>query len=113
MLFYAHHGNSVEERNLGQRLSVDVEVEVNLQRAGESDDLRDTVSYTQIYMVVREIIEGSSRNLLETLAEEISSRLLSSFPLEAVVIRVCKLSPPIPGAITNVWVEVSRSSQKP
>ena len=111
MLFYAHHGNSVEERNVGQRLSVDLEVETNLQRAGESDDLRDTVSYTHLYMVVREVIEGPSRNLLETLAEDIANRLLTNFYLDTVVIRVRKLSPPIPGAITSAWVEISRRRQ--
>jgi dihydroneopterin aldolase len=108
MLFYAHHGNSSEERSLGQRFSVDLEVEVDLRRAGHSDDLRDTVSYTHLYRAVREIMEGPSRNLLEALAEEIAARLLADFPVEAARVRVVKLSPPIPGAALTAWVEVSR-----
>ena len=108
MLFYAHHGNSSEERSLGQRFSVDLEVEVDLRRAGQSDDLGDTVSYTHLYRVVREIMEGPSRNLLETLAEEIAARLLTGFTVEAARVRVAKLSPPIPGAAVSAWVEVFR-----
>ena len=110
MQFYAYHGGSAEERSLGQPYQVDIEVEVDLAAAGRSDDLGDTVSYTHIYRVVKDVMEGGPRHMLEALAEEIASRSLSSFPISAVRVKVMKARPPIKGAVlSGAGVEVYRT----
>ena len=110
MEFYGYHGGSPEERSLGQPFLVDMEAELDLSVAGKSDDRDDTVSYTHLYRVVREVMEEAPRNLLETLAEEIARRALESFPLQAVRVRVKKTRPPIKGALlSGAAVEVYRS----
>ena len=109
MEFYGYHGGSPEERSLGQPFLVDMEAELDLRVAGKSDDRDDTVSYTHLYRVVREVMEEAPRNLLETLAEEIAGRALASFPLQAVRVRVKKTRPPIKGALlAGAAVEVYR-----
>lgn len=47
--FHGFHGVKQEERKLGQKFVVDVDAWMDLQTAGDSDNLTDTVSYTAIY----------------------------------------------------------------
>ena len=101
MRFYGYHGVNPEEKAQGQSYLVDLEAEVDLARPGHTDALDDTVSYTHLYRVIRAIMEGESRNLLERLAQEIADRLLADFPLEAVTVTVKKPNPPIKGSFID------------
>ena len=108
MSFYGYHGVSAAEQEIGRRLLVDVELALDLSRAGESDDLADTVDYGQVYALVAEV-NGSRRfSLLEALAEEIARRLLSRFPATEVKVRVRKPDPPVGGVVEGVEVEITR-----
>src|SRR5687768_10448105 len=78
--FYAYHGVNPDERTRGQRFTVDVRLVVDLRRAGQSDDLADTVSYSVVYKLVRGIVEGEPRQLIEAVAEEIAAAILTGFP---------------------------------
>ena len=62
MRFYGYHGVNPEERLLGQHFLVDVSVSVDVRTAGSSDDPRDTVSYSDIYRQVQEIVEGEPKS---------------------------------------------------
>jgi dihydroneopterin aldolase len=109
MVFYAFHGVGPAEREVGQRFVVDLEVERDLRPAGLSDDLRDTVSYSQLYRLVKDILEGPSRKLLENLAETIANRVLSEFQIDAVRVKVKKPEAPVKGSIlAHASVEVFR-----
>ena len=102
MQFYAYHGVNPEERILGQRFSVDVAMAVDLRRAGQSDDLADTVSYSEVYRLVRRIVEGEPRNLIEAVAEGIARAILDGFPAVAhVTVTVRKPEAPLRGAILD------------
>ncbi|MBI4298533.1 MAG: dihydroneopterin aldolase [Chloroflexi bacterium] len=109
MVFYGYHGVTTAEREAGQRFIVDVEVETNLTAAGESDSLQDTVDYTRLFHIVKRVIEGPSRNLLESLAQAIAQETLQSFPVNAVAVKITKPHVPIKGSIlTGASVEISR-----
>lgn len=109
MQFYGYHGTNPEEKALGQAYLVDLEVELGLSEPGSSDRLDDTVSYSQLYRVVREVVEGESKNLLEAAAQAIAGNLLAQFPVEAVRVRLKKPRPPIRGsAIESAAVEIYR-----
>jgi 7,8-dihydroneopterin aldolase/epimerase/oxygenase len=70
---------------------VDVTVEVDAAAAGRSDDLTLTVDYAAVYEVVRAIVTGPPRNLIEAVAEDIASAVLKSQPrVLAVTVRVAK-----------------------
>lgn len=110
MLFYAYHGNRPEERSLGQPFRVDMEVELDLRAAGASDDLNDTIDYGRLYEVVRDVVEGPPRNLLEAVAESIAHEVIEGFAVTGVRVKVTKLRPPIKGAILEgTSVEVYRT----
>ncbi len=109
MVFYGYHGANPAERTLGQRFIVDLEVELDLRPAGQSDDLADTVDYSAMYAAVREVVEGPPRNLLESVAEAIARRILASFAVDAVRVRVRKPAAPIKGSVlAHAGVEVYR-----
>ena len=109
MQFYGFHGCNDYEKQLGQKFRVDVEVEVSLEAARKSDNLNDTVSYSHLFRAVKSVFEGPPRNLLETVAGEIADKLITDFPVNAVAIRVKKMSPPInAGFMDFAGVEIYR-----
>lgn len=108
MKFFAHHGALVVERTEGQEFTVDVELEADLAEAARTDDLAHTVDYRLVYDVVKETMQGESRQLLETLAETIARRLLSLDRVEAVTVRVRKPQVRLPGPLQYSSVEIRR-----
>jgi dihydroneopterin aldolase len=90
MSFYGHHGVREAERDQTQEFTVDIEVDADLEEAGHTDKLADTVDYTQLRAAAREVIEGPSRQLLESLAAAIAERALALPHVTAVSVRVAK-----------------------
>lgn len=111
MEFYAYHGVKPEENRLGQRFYVDLELELDLSPAGNSDDLSLTVNYAEVYEMVRQEVEKKRYQLIERLAERICQKLLDQFPIDGVLIRITKPDPPIPGHYQAVGVELRRKKQ--
>ena len=109
VVFYGFHGDSEAEREVGQRFVVDLEVTRDLSAAGLSDSIRDTVSYVDLYKVAREVVEGPSHRLLESLAESIAHKVLEGLDVETVTVRVKKPQAPIKGSIlAHAGVEIVR-----
>ncbi|WP_249872191.1 dihydroneopterin aldolase [Oceanobacillus saliphilus] len=109
MQFYGFHGLLPEENKLGQRFNVDVELYLDLKKAGNTDNMHDSVHYGHVYDVVKEVVEGEAKKLIEAVAERIANELLSSFELlEACRVKVIKPDPPIPGHYQSVAVEIYR-----
>lgn len=106
--FHGHHGVREEERKLGQRFVVDVELCLDLAEAGRRDDLAASVDYEQVHALVMEIGTREQFNLLEALAERVASAILERFPLQQVTVRATKPAPPIPGILGGVCVEITR-----
>jgi dihydroneopterin aldolase len=91
MVFHGHHGTLPAERELGQPFVVDIELRLDLQPAGLSDDLTQTVDYSEVHRQAKEIVEGPPVSLIETLAERIASTVLKDFStVEAVDVKVAK-----------------------
>lgn len=109
MRFYGRHGAHPDERELGQTYRVDVAVAHDLARAGKSDALADTIDYGVVHAIAREVVEGEPRELLERVAAEIASRILSQTTADAVRVRLAKPHPPIAGAdVDEAAVEIER-----
>ncbi len=106
--FFGYHGVHEEERKLGQRFLVDVELGLDLREAGRSDDLAATVDYGRVYALVMAIGTREHFRLLEALASRIASSILEQMPVRQVTVRVTKVSPPLPGVVGGVSVEISR-----
>lgn len=109
MDFYGYHGVFPEENKLGQRFIVDLAVSADLRKAGQTDDLEDSVNYGELYQLCKDIVEGKPYKLIETVAEKIAVHILNNFPLiSEATVKVIKPDPPIPGHYQSVAVEITR-----
>lgn len=108
MEFYGYHGVLPEERSLGQRFIVDLELELDLRPAGRTDNLELTVNYARVYELVESVVRGKPRRLIESVAEDIASALMEQFPVAASTVRVKKPQAPVHGHFTWMAVEIRR-----
>ncbi len=90
MSFQGRHGVKPAEREHSQEFKVDLEVECDLSKAGGTDRLEDTVDYTRIRAAAKDVIEGESFKLIESLADRIAQRVLKLNGVTAVSIRIAK-----------------------
>jgi len=110
--FQACHGVEPQEKVRAQTFIVDVEIFLDLQAAGCSDDLQLSVDYDRVYHVVRKIVEEKTYNLIEALAEDIAGQLLSTFPpVKAVEVTVYKPQAPVKGDFKYFAVKIKRFSK--
>ncbi|PKU78808.1 Dihydroneopterin aldolase [Dendrobium catenatum] len=63
--FYGFHGVHPVEKEQGQKFLVDIDAWLDLRIAGETDDITDTVSYTDIYSDLEEALPFSKNNVTE------------------------------------------------
>ncbi len=95
-----------EEREEKQDILIQVEMHCDLRRAGETDDLADTVDYKAIKKSILRLAEESQFELIESLAERIAQIALSDSKVQQVVVTVDK-----PGALRfarSSAVEITR-----
>jgi dihydroneopterin aldolase len=98
MGFYAYHGVMAEEKVLGQRFVVSLELTLDLKAAGRSDRVADTVSYAEVYEEVRRVVAENTFDLIEKLAFEIGKAVLTNHPgVEALEVKVEKPGAPVKG----------------
>lgn len=112
MEFHGYHGVLPEERSLGQRFIVDLELELDLRPAGESDNLELTINYAKVFELVESVVSGSPHRLIESVAEAIASAVLEHFPVAVSTVRVKKPQAPVPGHFTWMAVEIRRTRGK-
>ncbi|XP_057512975.1 dihydroneopterin aldolase 2-like isoform X2 [Actinidia eriantha] len=107
--FHGFHGVKPEEKKLGQKFLVDVDAWMDLQVAGKSDKLSDTISYTEIYRIVKDVVEGPPHNLLESVAQLIASTTLTKYPqISTVRVMVGKPHVAVHGPLDYLGVEIIR-----
>ncbi len=110
MVFYGHHGAFPQEREQGIRLAVDVDMRLDLQTPGITDNLATTVNYPLVYKLIHRIQSEREFALFEALAEHIATAILRQFPtVVEVTISARKFNPPIGGLMDAFEVEITRS----
>jgi dihydroneopterin aldolase len=106
---YAHGGVSEAERQVGQRYEVDVELLLDLETAGRTDMLEDTVSYADVHDSVVHSLRERPFRLVEHAASRLAECLLERYAVDAVTVRLRKLHPPVDGVVASAGVEITRS----
>jgi dihydroneopterin aldolase len=107
-----NHGVFDHERTDGQDFIVDVILWVDSRIAAATDDLADTVDYGALAQTAHDIIAGTPRNLIETVAAEIADTvMLETEQVAACEVTLHKPSAPIPLTFDDVAV-VARRSRK-
>ena len=95
------------ERQLKQKLLLDLVLELDLSVAGQSDRLEDTIDYAAIVDAVIDLARDSQYLLIEALAEAIAQLVLGKFPVNTVSVTLNK-GPAVKDA-KNVVVTIRRS----
>jgi 7,8-dihydroneopterin aldolase/epimerase/oxygenase len=108
VVFFAHLGVSEAEREVGQRIHIDIDLTVDLDRASHTDDLHDTVNYEAVFRELSRVVDGSRFRLLESLAGSVARALLEGFPSQEVRVRVRKPNVPFAGSLSSAEVEMVR-----
>jgi 7,8-dihydroneopterin aldolase/epimerase/oxygenase len=108
---YTHHGVSAAEREVGQRLVLDVRFDVGEPDALVTDRVEDTVDYGEVCQVIALIAQQRSYKTLERLCAVIADRLASQFNAVSVTVKASKPEPPIPLPVEEVSVEVWREER--
>jgi 7,8-dihydroneopterin aldolase/epimerase/oxygenase len=109
---YTHHGVSDAEREVGQRLMLDLRLELGETDATLTDRVEDTVDYGEVCQLVALIAQQRSHRTLERLCSTIADRLLADYEVEAVWVKATKPEPPIPLPVDEVSVEVWRETEE-
>jgi 7,8-dihydroneopterin aldolase/epimerase/oxygenase len=107
---YTHHGVTAAEREVGQRLVLDLRMEVGECDATVTDLVEDTVDYAAVCERVALVAQQRSYKTLERLCSAVADRLLADFAAEEVWVKATKPEPPIPLPVDQVSVEVWRQS---
>jgi dihydroneopterin aldolase len=108
---YTHHGVTAAEREIGQRLVLDVRFDVGEPDALVTDRVEDTVDYGEVCQVIALIAQQRSYKTLERLCAVIAERLASQFGAEMITVKASKPEPPIPLPVEEVSVEVWREER--
>jgi len=106
---YTHHGVSAAEREIGQRLLVDLRMAVVDCDAVVTDRVADTIDYGEVCQLVALVAQQRSYKTLERLCAAIADRVVSDYGAEEVWVKCTKPEPPIPLAVEEVSVELWRA----
>ncbi|MCL6590329.1 MAG: dihydroneopterin aldolase [Firmicutes bacterium] len=109
MVFYGYHGIYSAEKELGQRIEVDVELVSDFVNVGKTDDFELSINYVDVYTIVKEIVEESEFNLIEAIGVAVVDQILDSFDIEQVTVRVRKPQPPVGGLLDSAEFEMTKN----
>jgi dihydroneopterin aldolase len=108
---FTHVGVTPAEQEVGQRLLLDIRIDVGESDATLTDQLEDTVDYAQVCEMANLVAQQRSYRTLERLCGAIADRLLASYDVSSVWIKAAKPEPPIPLTVSEVSVEVWREAE--
>ncbi len=106
---YSNHGCLEEEAKIGSWYRVDVEVDADLTKSSQTDELSDTVDYVHLNHIVKQEMAIRSK-LLEEVAQRILDRFFKEIPMiEKATVKVAKVNPPIGGNVEEVVIILEQS----
>lgn len=108
---FGHFGVSPAERELGQKVELDIELHADLKEACQSDSLNDTINYESVYALVFDVVSGRKHRLLESMGEEVCYNILKNFPVSSVTVNLRKPNLPFPNSMSYVEVCLTREAQ--
>ncbi len=99
--FFAYHGVHDFEKEQGNSFIVDVEVDVDVSQAEQTDELSGTIDYEKLFHIVSAEMEIRSK-LLEHVSSRICDSVLKQWEqIQHIKVKIGKLNPPI-GAVCKM-----------
>ena len=108
---FTHVGVTEAEREVGQRLLLDLRLDVGECDATVTDRIEDTADYAQVCEMANLVAQQRSYKTLERLCAAIADRLLERYDLDAVWVKAAKPEPPMALPVSEVSVEVWREAE--
>jgi dihydroneopterin aldolase len=108
---FTHVGVTAAEREVGQRLLLDLRLDIGNADATVTDRIEDTVDYAEVCDVANLVAQQRSYKTLERLCSAIADRLLGQYESESVWVKASKPEPPLALPVSEVSVEVWREAE--
>ena len=108
---FTHVGVTAAEREVGQRLLLDLRLDVGEVDATVTDRIEDTVDYSQVCDTANLVAQQRSYKTLERLCAAIADRLIEQYDANAVWVKAAKPEPPMVLPVSEVSVEVWREAE--
>ena len=106
MKVFGYHGTKPEEQANGQDFIIDVEIKLDLKKAGLSDNVDDSLDSSLVYSMVKYIAKNNVFRLIEHLADNIAREILSrNEKAMEVMVRIMKPDAPLTGEFDSIGVE--------
>jgi 7,8-dihydroneopterin aldolase/epimerase/oxygenase len=107
---YTHMGVTAAEREIGQRLIVDLRLDVGECDATITDRIDDTIDYGQVCELVYLVSQQREYRTLERFCAAVADRLIERYELHSVWVKAAKPEPPIALNVGEVSVELWREA---
>lgn len=106
--FYTYHGVFPEENKIGNRYTVDITIEVDINKATESDTIKDSIDYGEVYNIIKAVMTTQAK-LLEYLAGQIIEKTYQKYPqIASIEVSVAKHNPPVGGVCKKAKVTLKK-----
>jgi len=106
---FGFHGVFENEKKTGQEFLVDIEYKYETKDAIENDEINLAIDYGAVISQVKSMVETGSKNLIETVAEEIAQQLLRNFKINWVKVVLHKPHAPVEISFKDISIVVERS----
>lgn len=107
--FKGHVGVLAIEKELGQIFELDLILYCQQIEACDTDQLTQTVDYSEVYQDVSQIMQRARFDLIERLAGQIADHVLGAYQLVyGIEITIRKPQAPIDGEFTAMAVQIYR-----
>lgn len=107
--FMCNVGVSEKEREKKQLVVIDAELFLYLKKASSSDDIKNTVNYSELHSVMKNVAENKRYKLIEAMAENIAKEILNNFSVKKIIVRVMKPSALSKKNVKYAAVEITRA----
>ena len=105
---WGHTGFFDAEQELGQWFEVDLEIQLDLSRTGDDDELAHTLNYAAVIERVKALVEGSRYRTIERLNTRLCDAVLAFPEVREVRSSLTKVAAPIAGFDGRVAIEMVR-----
>jgi len=93
----------------GPAFFVDVTILIDLTKAGQSDDLADSINYVEVYNTVERVVTGEPQKLLEKVGTLIADELWNNYRgIIGLAVAIRKPAVPIPGMLDYAEITITR-----
>ncbi len=107
--FSCNIGVPDEERKSKQDIFIDLELFYNIKKSSSTDNIEDTINYSEVHKVVKDLVEKKEYKLIETMSEEIAEVILAKFKIEKIMVRIKKPAALQSRCVEHAGVEIYRT----